>query len=874
MAGRESVQFDFLSRGADGLARDFEKTGASATLAAKGARLLADSLDKQRKATDVSAGASLALAKADKILADAEGVLSGRAIEAELALKRQKSAMNNTAAESVGLSARLAALTGGSGGVGGMGALAAAGIGLAPILATVGAGLAGDAAAAAGVIGPVIKATESAKGLQGAWAKLDPAQRAAAGSLLALKAQYHAFQDALKPEILTGFAAATRLAGHVLADIQPIAAITGKSFDGLIGQIDSTLQDSQWQQFWAFMGRTAPGDMQLLDHTVVTLTNDLPSLLESLQPVGHGLLVATDDAAKAAGGITRFYQSFQKNVPVSTEHTFSFIRDVDKWTTDLTNHIPGARAVNDWLSGLQHGLSGAGASAAAATPVIHASAVEVSAYQDSFSQLVHPLAAARTSLGQLVHPIGETSGGLGVLARVASPASRGIFATGAAAAATTVHVHAMAQSVQELTNAESKSLDTQLAYSNALIASKNDAVSLRQALKASHDQIGMHTAAQRASFGAANTYISDLEQAAKQAIASGHGASSAASAIRAGLPILDAAKTKNRLYWQEVRTLKDWLDKLRQEKTIQERITVTGQGTWTMHNPSNQSLPGGFPGGTGAAAGAYITQGTTPTADDVLARVSKGELIVPTKFVNSGAVDHLRGQIPGFAAGGIAGSYSGSVAGLKPWAAGNVAATNSAVLNALGNAIAHGVLQSLAGLGAGASGPLQSIAKQMLTQLGWGSQWPAFNALEMREAGWNPSATNPSSGAYGLPQALPPGKMASAGADWRTNPVTQLRWMMGYIGARYGSPAGAWAHEVNFGWYDRGGYLPPGLTLAMNGTGRPEPVGGQEVHIHVHVDPAVAAATPDRKLGRAIAEHVLRHTSSGGRLYPVGVAPK
>ena len=71
----------------------------------------------------------------------------------------------------------------------------------------------------------------------------------------------------------------------------------------------------------------------------------------------------------------------------------------------------------------------------------------------------------------------------------------------------------------------------------------------------------------------------------------------------------------------------------------------------------------------------------------------------------------------------------------------------------------------------------------------------------MRESGWNPFADNPTSSAYGIPQALPGSKMASAGADWATNPVTQIRWGLGYIRDRYGSPCGAWAHSEANGWY-------------------------------------------------------------------------
>jgi len=81
------------------------------------------------------------------------------------------------------------------------------------------------------------------------------------------------------------------------------------------------------------------------------------------------------------------------------------------------------------------------------------------------------------------------------------------------------------------------------------------------------------------------------------------------------------------------------------------------------------------------------------------------------------------------------------------------------------------------------------------------SQFACLDPLWSRESGWNTYAQNPSSGAYGIPQALPGSKMASAGPDWATNPDTQVRWGIGYVDATYGSPCGAWAHEQADGWY-------------------------------------------------------------------------
>jgi hypothetical protein len=69
-----------------------------------------------------------------------------------------------------------------------------------------------------------------------------------------------------------------------------------------------------------------------------------------------------------------------------------------------------------------------------------------------------------------------------------------------------------------------------------------------------------------------------------------------------------------------------------------------------------------------------------------------------------------------------------------------------------------------------------------------------------RESGWNHLAENPI-GAYGIPQALPGPKMESAGSDWETNPVTQIKWGLGYIEGRYGTPCEAWGHSEDVGWY-------------------------------------------------------------------------
>jgi hypothetical protein len=212
-------------------------------------------------------------------------------------------------------------------------------------------------------------------------------------------------------------------------------------------------------------------------------------------------------------------------------------------------------------------------------------------------------------------------------------------------------------------------------------------------------------------------------------------------------------------------------------------------------------------------------------------------------------------------------------------AGGAQAGTWGQIVAALPAAVVKGLGKVLSGQDAKASAPVagggsatanEKIARGLLSAYGWGiSQFAPLLELWTRESGWRVNAQNPTSGAYGIPQALPASKMASAGADWRTDPVTQIRWGLGYIAGRYGSPAGAWAHEMSAGWYDQGGWLAPGYQTILNATRKPEAVltgaqwalvsraviggdGGGEQHDHYHIGELVGA-TVESKVRAAIA---------------------
>lgn len=245
----------------------------------------------------------------------------------------------------------------------------------------------------------------------------------------------------------------------------------------------------------------------------------------------------------------------------------------------------------------------------------------------------------------------------------------------------------------------------------------------------------------------------------------------------------------------------------------------------------------------GLASGGLIHSGTGPTADDVLIRASRGETVVSARHSAMLAPIFAAVGVPGYAlggpvadivssiTGGSLGSLPGELAkliGVSPGTLGELAQmfigipkkiVSESIHQAL-NAIKSGVLGTVTGIGGGGGGPTGSgptanaaLARTLAPLLGvasWasGADWTSWNLLEMREAGWNNFAMNPSSGAYGIPQALPYTKMPKGAwppsAGGMADPTLQIAWMIQYILGRYGTPETAWGHELAFGWYGNG----------------------------------------------------------------------
>jgi hypothetical protein len=235
------------------------------------------------------------------------------------------------------------------------------------------------------------------------------------------------------------------------------------------------------------------------------------------------------------------------------------------------------------------------------------------------------------------------------------------------------------------------------------------------------------------------------------------------------------------------------------------------------------------------------------TADDRLIMASSGEYVVKTSAVRKYGV-HMMDAInrERFANGGLLGpvtvannatSYTGTheasfvrTADMDFMSA-SVAALRAAVHGAaLAAAQAAAAASAAAGPGGGSASANYALAKRLYPMYAGTSVMDAWNYVAMRESGWNQFARNPSSGAYGIPQALPPTKMPfAAQAAGGSNPTAQIRWMWNYMAGSYGGPIGAAAHERAFNWYsgggpvaDRGTVLRPGWNARYNGTGRPE----------------------------------------------------
>jgi len=229
-------------------------------------------------------------------------------------------------------------------------------------------------------------------------------------------------------------------------------------------------------------------------------------------------------------------------------------------------------------------------------------------------------------------------------------------------------------------------------------------------------------------------------------------------------------------------------------------ITIAAAGTLTLAtaiSAAAATLP------AGSAAGAADAHMLTQTVH--VDTLSPAQRLISFDTTRYGLAQHQTGYESAAAQAAVAKAAADKAAAAKAVAAKAAAAKAAAQQAAQQQAAKQQAAQQTAVQQPAASAPSgspQQIAEQMLSQFGWSSsQFSCLQPLWAQESGWNVYASNPSSGAYGIPQALPGSKMASAGPDWQSDAATQIRWGLTYIQGNYGSPCGAWSHEEADGWY-------------------------------------------------------------------------
>jgi hypothetical protein len=842
-------------------------------------------LRSEIKTADVASAAAREMARADKLAAEANLVLGGSAAEARRQLDKEAHAAE-VAAIKLELSGKAAAGAGKSAaGAGGgftalaspMGAAIAAGVALAPVAVTLAAGLGGLGLAA-------LSASKDTKAMSGI---LGP-----------LKGELAAFDASLKPEVLQIFGTGAGIAQRALHDLQPVAAATGKALDGVLGQVGAEFRSGQWQQFFAFMARTAGPDMQLLGQNVVDLIRILPQLLTNLQPIATELLQTTDAAVKLIGAADRLGTA-AGNLGSSSQHSAGFL-DILTGAVKraVVNIIPGADAAQLFQKGIAAvsgtapaaatGIRAVAAAATVAAPAVGTlsgdlailgsttsnSTVALQAYSDLWNLIVGNSVSdqqAVLNVTQAFESFDKTVKSSGRTSTAAQQAFLSIFTTIGTGLDS---LHKNGASVSQLNSFYQTSIDRLNALHNLTPAQRADVQGLtRDYLAWANSVTGLSGNTVKAAgvirqdfltalsltHQLAPTAKADADQLAAAILKTGTNSAATkrdrdvliADLVRSGL---SAAQAK-----ADVLGFQGQVNALH-GKTVNVALTTSGSGTIVITgtginqrtiNTSTGVLRG--PGGH-AAAGMYVTGGV-PGKDSVLVSTMPGELIVPTAMVRAGAVDHLRGSIPGFGAGGVVGKVA-----MAETAIGSADATWAALAaTAFAQAAVKAQQTALSGfLGAGSANYAADIAT-VLSAMGlplsltanWLRQIQTesggnLNAVNLTDS--NAQAGHPSVGllqlipgtfhAYAGPYVNTPPLVNFGGGTVSENPMAQIYAAIHYAAARYGGAAMAGVIGQGHG-YDQGGWLKPGLTLAYNGTGRPEQVippggrGGGTVHVHL-----------------------------------------
>ncbi|HEX7164251.1 MAG TPA: hypothetical protein VF223_23790, partial [Trebonia sp.] len=585
-----------------------------------------------------------------------------------------------------------------------MGALTVAGVALAPILVTAGVGIGGFAAAAAGSLKPILDAAQATGGLQANLASLDPQQQQAAKGLLALEDQYNSFSKALAPEVFSVFNSGLKTASGLLSDVTPVAQAAGKGIDSVLNAVNADLNGAQWQQFFGWMAQNAAPDIQMLGTTIGALVDDLPQLLEGLQPIAEELLTVTTGVAKFAGAL----EGLPGKINQVSDSNQSLLSKASDALNALGSKIPaGNRSLlslaEQWLGVGQNAgtaassVKKAGDSTAAAAPQVGTLAGDMAilnsatanattstqAFNDEWSifvgksvsnqQAVLSVATAFDSYNSAVKQSGTNS-------TAAQTAFLGIIQSMGTGLST---LQANGATIQQVNSFYQDNIDKLNSLHGLNATQKQDIADITKDYTAwANSSSGLNSNLLTTVGTIRDGFIGSLEAIGKDspAVNSAVGnfadailktgtQSSATAADRAQLiKDLENAGVDAQTAKGLVKALQDQISTLKGKNVTVSASTSAAAGAVQTFQQMINSLHGKTVtvgvqtiGSSiltqtllnGMATGGLVTAGTGPTSDDVLVRVSKGETVVPAHLTPAFAPAFKAAGIPGFASGGV-----------------------------------------------------------------------------------------------------------------------------------------------------------------------------------------------------------------------------
>jgi hypothetical protein len=859
-----SITFDFLSRGSDKLAGDFKKTGDNAAAAARGAKVLQDTIDRLGTKENRTAAESANLAKALRLTGDAEDRAAAKALAADIAIRRLADAEQDAAKNAGRASGSFAGLAGEITGFGaastaassksslfakGLAAInlasgvlepALAGVvvaagGLASGLAAAGAGIGVFGAVAKTVVAEASKAATAyaaaqakmsaattgaqraaaLKAEKAAFAGLSPPVKALAIELGNTQKMWKAFTDAAAPGVVgvlsQGIGILTSHFGVLGKFLPPVEA----ALSGLMTRLNTGLNSSGFKSFTDLLAKNTGPAITKIGIAVGNVVVGIGGILKAFMPVSQQMLTGVDKITakfrewgttlSAGTGFQSLMSTFKEETPQAVailKNLGLVLANVGKAVFGLSSFSNSKMLLNMLLP-----LSGAMASLSKNTDLVRVAMYALMAVKigqqfswvtDAWKGLVKFAAAAEgATVAETIAAAATRAWGLAMDALPWVALAAAVVAVAVLIIKYHSQIWAFVQKVwHDVLAVIMATWDWVKTHWPLLVAIITGPIGLAVLFIIKHWTT--MTTGIAALFDIAKNKIGiawdQIELAALRGVkfildkmgllpfGMGEPFRKAARSIgnsMAGIQA-DVARRTGQIQAD--------FDRLH-GKTI--KINVTGAGRWSVSGPTSATGVAHGPqniGAGAAAAGLFINRGTGPTADDVLIRASRGELIVPARLVASGAVDHLRGSIPGFAQGGVTGSYGpGKLSGLGPWTVGRYGATELAIAQATADATlnamraAQKAAKAAAAAGSsvpGAGGGVTRWKSQILTALAMlGQSAGNLGAVEhrmMQESGGNPFAVNRTDSNWfagtpsvGVMQVIGPTYRSNSPAGWR-----------------------------------------------------------------------------------------------------------